>query len=192
MVYACFTGSPLLVVNILLAVVSLAYLVVYIATYGTKNREQKKVRSVLGDFNRRFKLVGSTVMLFVTFYGIYFSTTESSAITIILATLSIVFWILRVAIELVYSYVQYKSALFLDALRADFASVVEPVRRAGEFIRNVTDKDNVVDKVKEIAGAAEEKIGGIKNFFSGFRKGKTSDKSASDDGNKSEESKIHN
>ena len=195
MIYACFTGSPLFVVNILLAVVSAAYLVVYIATYGTTNREQKKVRSWLGDFNRRFKLIGSSIMLLVTIYGIYFSTVESSALTIIFATLSIILWILQVVIELVYSYVKYKSALFLDALRADFASIVEPVRKAGEFIRNVTDKDNVASKVKEIAGAAEEKIGGIRSFFSGFSKKRSTshdDKNGSEKSTDYEKSEIHN
>lgn len=164
MIYACVVGTGLLPVNIILAVVSLGYLVIYVATYGTKNRAHKKLRSAAATANRRMKLVGKTVTLGITIYGIYLSTEETTAISIILATLSIIFWILQVIFEILYSYVKRKAEEFVDALKNDVATAIEPVKKVGEFVKGVADTE-VVGKVKELAGAAGEKIKDVKSFF---------------------------
>ncbi len=174
LVYASVCGLGFLPVNASLSAIYVAYLAFYLMTYNTKERETKKRRRSLGNANRRLKLLVKTVTLAVSFYGIYISVKETTAITIIFSTLSILFWILQVIFEIVYIFVAHKAKLFVEGLKADFAAIIEPAKKVGEFVQTVAKKEEeVVEKVKEIASATGKgirEVGGIISRINPFGK----------------------
>lgn len=133
--YLSCTGTGTLPVNIILASVSLAYLVIYLATYGAKEKRIKQVKGIALRTARAIKLLGKTLMLAITVYGIYVSSATTDAITIILATLSIISWIIQTLFEIVRSYVEIKANEFMESLRQDTEFIRHPIQTAAEKAR---------------------------------------------------------
>ena len=163
LIYATFSGSGILPLNIALACVCLLHLIFYIATYNSKDKGVKQARGVVFDITRRSKLIIKTVTLAVNIYGIYISAQSADAIAIILATLSIIMWILQLLFEIVYSFVKHKLELLKASLSADLVSVKEKLSAPIHMAQDIASA--VGGDVREFAKTTVE---GMKNAGRGI------------------------
>lgn len=162
--YLCFTGAGSLPVNITLAAISLGYLIVYTATYGKKTKVVKEARKKALKVGRILKLLGKTVTLGITVYGIYISSTTADSITVILATLSIISWIIQVIFEVVRAYVEAKADELVDSFMKDisiFSVSTGEGERAAQGI------------VPEVAELAKEGYEIVKHGVIAYKRGKS-------------------
>ena len=162
--YLCFTGAGTLPINITLAAVSLGYLAVYLATYGKKDKAVKEVRSKALKVGRILKLLGKTVTLGITVYGIYISSTTTDSITVILATLSIISWIIQVIFEIVRAYVEAKAEELVESFKKDVNVFRVPKEEVARTVRDIA---------PEVAELAREGIEAVKHGVKAFNKGKS-------------------
>lgn len=113
---------------------------------------------VVSDENNKFfkKVVKRTVnwlkisirafTLLVLIYSIYTATTNANAITIIMATLMIIVWVLQVLLELVITVVEDEKDLVVAGLKKDIDDIKKPVSDVGNFFRRVTGQEVYVQE----------------------------------------------
>ena len=175
MIYLCCVGKGTLGLNIAMASICAAYLILATAHFVSEGKRKNKEITGAKDILKRVKLVIKTVMLAISIYGIYLADKDASGIAIILATLSIIMWILEVLLEIALSFVKVRSAQFIEALKEDVKpshlaqGATNLVReKVADFVENA---DKAFDKVCGVAidvGAAVAK--NTVRKFNPFRK----------------------
>ena len=136
MIYLCTVGAGTIGLNIAMSAICLGYLVLSTVHFVAESKEEKKQLSRAKSMLKRVKLAIKTAMLAISVYGIYLADKDMSAMAIILATLSIIMWILEVLFEIIFSYVKIRSSQFIEALKND----IKPQSLAGGVVKIVKDK----------------------------------------------------
>lgn len=171
LVYALICGIGIAALNIAFAAVCVAYAIISTNFFAVKDKHKK---GALKDFKRGariFKFAAKTITLTVSIYGIAISSEKVDAIAIILATLSIVLWIIQLVFELASAYVRYKSKIFMESLRTDFAPLFSAYNKVHDTVKNVAEVAadvgaEVVEGVKIVAAGVENVVHGVGNFAS--------------------------
>lgn len=121
-------------VNIaLLAVISI-YGIFDIFFLGRLKKKQKRAvkRSVKWlKFGIRFLGLASAI------YGLYLAAESANAITIILTTLSIIWWVIQVFLEIVVEVIQTKADLLIAGWKKDVEDIKKPVTKVSNFFKKV-------------------------------------------------------
>ncbi len=144
LIYASFAGVGFLAINISLAVVSLAYLIFYLTTY---DKKQKKLKFFTARAYKWFKLTINAFTLAVSLYGIYTAAKNVNPISIILATLMIITWILQLVMEIIVIIFENKKQFILEAFEADVEKYMKPVHAVTNFIDKVRGRE--IEEPKE-------------------------------------------
>ncbi len=144
--YASVVGTGILSINIATVAVSLAYIIVYALTYGKRGTD-KKVHSVASKINSGAKLAFRTVTLAATIYGVIIAGSGSDGITIILATLSILMWIVSFIVEILKYYVEIRFKQLKESLLEDAAPVVSAIKTVSNVYQGV--KEEVGEVIAE-------------------------------------------
>ena len=100
--YAIFAGFGIFYLNIVLASVSLAYLIFYIIIGRDPEKKKTFVQTKRGY--RYFKIAVHTVSLGITVYGIYIATEEPEFVTVVMAALTTVGWGINLLVTFFLSY----------------------------------------------------------------------------------------
>ncbi len=146
--YASVVGTGILPINIATVAISLIYIIIYGVTYGKKGTE-KRVKSIATKINSGVKLIFRTVTLAATVYGIFIAE-STNGITIILATLSILMWIISFVIEVAKYYVEIRFNRLKESLLADIAPVVAVAETVSNVYQNVKEEvDEIISEGKE-------------------------------------------
>lgn len=148
--YASIVGTGFMAINIATVVISLAYIIIYAVTYSKKGTE-KKVHSVAAKINSGAKLVFRTITLVATIYGIIIAGSNSNGITIILATLSILMWIVSFVVEVLKYYVEIRFNQLKESLKKDLMAPVNTVKAIGNGVANAV-KSGI--EIVKVAGEA--------------------------------------
>ncbi len=138
LIYTIIAESGIFAVNIILAAISLAYLVFYLVTYDENDKKSLKI------FTKRsyklFKLSVKAFTLGVMIYGIYAAAGYITPLSVILSALTVVTWFMQVIMELTLIFLQNQMNLFITAIEADIDEALKPVHAVGNFIDKVRRK----------------------------------------------------
>lgn len=147
-----------LVVNIILAILFTAYT---IFDFVTDKKENKKTRKIVSRSYSWISIALRTFTLVSTLYGMYLGTSSTTPISIILATLMIILWVLEVLFELIAQYVTDKATLIMTGFQKD----TEFITKVGNFFKSSENKkelikdddENLIILEKQLKKQAEEK-----------------------------------
>lgn len=133
-IYVLITQSGLLVANIILSILFLGYTIFeFVAT----KKDIKRIKRVVRRSYSWITLGIKSLTLAAMIYGIYTATKAVSAITIILATLMIVFWVLQVFLELLIQIIENKVDLVVAAVHKDIENVKKPIDSIGNIFKKI-------------------------------------------------------
>ena len=117
--------------------VSLAYFVFFIFANGKNTKKMKAAKKSVRHSYKIIKISASSFNLAVLLYSIYAFPSEVKPISIVLATLMTVLWVLQLVIELFSAFAESRVSLLLTALEADFEAFMRPLSNAQNFVRKI-------------------------------------------------------
>lgn len=133
-IYALCSKRANFIVNIIL----LALFVVYaLLDLFTNAKKLKSLKKIIKKSYKGLKMATKGFSLFVMIYGIYGAATNVSAISIILATLMIIMWVLQLFLEIFIEIFENKKDLIVAGWNKDIENLRKPVSTVANFIKKV-------------------------------------------------------
>lgn len=142
-IYALVTKTGNFIANIILASLFVGYTIFY---FVTKSMEMKTAKKVVKRSYKWIKIVIKTFTLGAMIYGIYTATTNVTPISIILATLMIILYVLQILLELACEIVEDKKDLLVEAVAKDMEIVTRPVSAVGNFVKRMKGEEVVIEE----------------------------------------------
>ena len=138
LIYAIFAHAGNLIVNIILLAVSIAYFVFYIATHGVDTKHMRRIKGITKHSYVGIKLFMKALTLGFTIYSIYATSTHVTALSVILAALTAVGWLLQVIFELTVYFFESRAKFLLAGVEADWENITRPVQTVGNMFKKLT------------------------------------------------------
>ena len=142
-IYALVTKTGNFIANIILASLFVGYTIFY---FITRSMEMKTAKKVVKRSYKWIKIVIKTFTLGAMIYGIYTATTNVTPISIILATLMIILYVLQILLELACEIVEDKKDLLVEAVAKDMEIVTRPVSAVGNFVKRIKGEEVVIEE----------------------------------------------
>ena len=137
-IYALISQTGNVIANGILATLFVMYTIFDFATH---KRKIKTARKVVTRFYKWSRIGINTFTLGAMIYGIYETSTHVSAMSIILATLMIILWVIQVLLEIVSEIVQDKFDMLVEAVKQDWTDFIDtlksPLTTIGNAIKKV-------------------------------------------------------
>ena len=142
LIYTLIVDTGILALNIVLLVISTSYFVFFLTmTSAGKTPEGKNVKKTGTAVYVWTKRLIKLFTLGVAVYGICTAVERVSAVSVILAALMIVGWILQIIFEVLIKILTNRVNFILEGLEADLDNMLKPVRSVGNFFKKVTGKE---------------------------------------------------
>ena len=135
LIYAIAVGGGYLAANIILAALSLSYLIFYVITHN--NPDAKAARILTKAAYKWVKLGIKAFTLGVTVYGIYIATEHVTLLSVVMASAMVIGWTLNIILTLCINYFSSKAKFIIAAMEADMENLLRPVEKVGNFIKKV-------------------------------------------------------
>ncbi len=145
--YSIYFEKGNLVANIVLTVLSVAYLVFFILTRNMSTKEDKRLKSVTKKVYKYSKFVIKTLTLGGVIYGAAVAATDVGVFDIVVIALSLIGWLLQVVFEVVLSYIKQEIDGVIEGFKRDLEPITKPVSAVGDAIK----------KIKNISSSASQK-----------------------------------
>lgn len=142
-IYALVTKTGNFIANIILASLFVGYTIFY---FITRSMEMKTAKKIVKRSYKWIKIVIKTFTLGAMIYGIYITTTNVTPISIILATLMIILYVLQILLELACEIVEDKKDLLVEAVAKDMEIVTRPVSAVGNFVKRIKGEEVVIEE----------------------------------------------
>lgn len=142
-IYALVTKTGNFIANIILASLFVGYTIFY---FITRSMEMKTAKKVVKRSYKWIKIVIKTFTLGAMIYGIYTATTNVTPVSIILATLMIILYVLQILLELACEIVEDKKDLLVEAVAKDMEIVTRPVSAVGNFVKRMKGEEVVIEE----------------------------------------------
>ena len=139
MIYALAVGTGIIAVNILIAVLTLAWLVTYLICYPKGEEAANTMRKSRHIINR-LKIAVRAVSLAVSIYGIYIANERVTVFSVLFAAAGVLGWTLQVALELITCYIENQVEFILEGFKADMEGITKPVKTVETVIKRITRK----------------------------------------------------
>lgn len=149
--YALISQTGNFIVNIILASLFVVYTIFELLT---RNKNMKGTRKKVRRSYRWINLIFKTFTLGSMIYGIYITASNVKPISIILATLMIILWVLQVLMEIIVEVIEDKFELISDAFNKDVQDMQETIKKPVTVVSNV---------IKKIQGKEIEQKEEVKN-----------------------------
>lgn len=133
-IYSIYTKNGNLIVNIVLLSLFSLYAILDLLT---SKKDYKFFKRFIRKSYKGLKITTKAFSLGVMIYGIYIATYNVAPISIILATLMIIMWVLEVLFEIVLSIFEDKKDLLVAGWNKDVENLKRPVTTVNNFIRKV-------------------------------------------------------
>ena len=148
-IYALYSKSGNFVVNVVLLSLFSFYTLLDVITHG---KELKSLKRFIKKSYKWLKMLTKTFSLGVMIYSIYTASTNVSPISIILATLMIILWVLQLLFEIVIELFENKKDLIVAGWSKDVENLKKPVSTVTNFIKRVRGEEIIEeeDESKEI------------------------------------------
>ena len=141
LIYTLIAGAGYLAANIVLLVLSVSYTVFFLTmTSCGKTPEGKNVKNAGTKIYVWAKRLIKLFTLGLTIYGICTAVEKVTPLSVILAALMIVGWILQIVFEVLIKILTNRVNFILEGLEADLDNMLKPVRSVGNFFKKVTGK----------------------------------------------------
>ena len=144
LVLAIVLGVGSRLVNAIILVVSAIYLgmyIIYVFMYEAKDKRLRRIKNRGKHAAAIVKLLGATMTLAVSVYGIIIAGYVVSVPTLLLAVANAAFWVLRIIVELVSYYFDTRVELFTAAISADIEFVTKPIDATKNAFKTVLGKE---------------------------------------------------
>lgn len=139
-IYAIFAPSGYLFANIILGTFALAHFIFELITADKQDKKTKKTKTLIKHIHTWCEIGVKVITLGLIFYSLYFSIVTPSFVSLLLAGLMAIGWILQVFIEIITLIIESKWQLLAASLQADTKGITE----VGNFFKKITG-DEVVD-----------------------------------------------
>lgn len=113
------------------------YIIYMILDFATKKDNLKLVKKIIKKSYKSIRFISKTFSLSVMIYGIYVASSSVNGISIILATLMIIMWVLEVLLEIVMMIFEDKKDLLIEGFNKDIENLKKPVTTVNNFIKKV-------------------------------------------------------
>ncbi len=139
LIYALWTDTGIFYANLPMLVLACAYFAFY--CYHQNYGASKKIAKNLSVSFKWSKRIVKLFNLGVIAYGIFFTATAPTPVSIILSTLMAVFWVADLLFEFISKVVKSWWSLLLAGLQADVEIVTKPAVAVGNFFKRVSGKE---------------------------------------------------
>lgn len=143
----------ILVVNIIFLLLLISY-TIFDLIIDKKKKENKLIIRKISRSYTTIKIILRGFTLLVTLYGMYLGTSNTSPISIILATLMIILWILEVLFEVIARYVTNKKDLIVTAFKKD----IDPILKVTNIFKKGENKTERIKEDNELLIILENRI----------------------------------
>ncbi len=148
LVYAVCTNTGYLWVDITLLSLAVSYFIFFmIMTQGKPLAPIRKTQKFVAVLYRRCRQLLKLFTLGVMLYGIYFTTQNVTAWSVLLSALMIVGWVLQIIFEVLIRIFISRGQMIIEAMEADLEVVTKPAKAVGNFFKKITGKE--VESPKE-------------------------------------------
>ena len=152
LIYAIAANTGTLWANICLLCVSVPYFVFHVICLGKIEPKMKLAKGSVRHSYKTVKLLLNGITLSATIYGIYVAANNISPITVVLAAITTIGWLLGVLTEIVTYFIENRKELIITAFEADIESlkdtVTKPVTVVSDFIKKATGQKIEEEKPK--------------------------------------------
>ncbi len=125
LIYSIYADVGVMVINITLALVTAAFMAVYLVLRLSTKRRGKQLKQIK-HYYKNFKLVARTVSAITAVYALVASMSAVSPLAIIIAFLGAVFLVIRLIVELILSFIRKKLRSVKDNLATGFRKTGTP------------------------------------------------------------------
>ena len=132
--YAIFAPMGNFIANVVLCVISIGYFVFYIFSYNKLSWGQTRTARKAYSW---IKLAVNAFTAGVAFYGVYATASNVSAPAVILVSLMVVFWVLRVVFEVFICFFEAEASLVVEGMKTDMENAVKPFKTVGNTIKKI-------------------------------------------------------
>ena len=138
LIYAVCIQSGVLAVNIALLTLAVGYFIffLYMKTRGVTKQIKITVKKIYKWCKRLIKLFNLGVLI----YGLSITASHFTALSLILAALMIVGWVLEILFEVVFRFFVNKAKFIIEGMEADYKNITKPVKSVGNFFKKLTGK----------------------------------------------------
>ena len=133
-VYSIITSRGILWANYLLGAVSLLYLIFYIFTFSKSDKKDRVTKNKVRRLQSILKLFVKGLVLAMMFYSVYYTVVEISLLSVVFTALSIVSFILQIALELVRCIIENRYELLMTGWEADMEKIKKPFETAKNIL----------------------------------------------------------
>lgn len=133
-VYSIITSRGILWANYLLGAVSLLYLIFYIFTFSKSDKKDRATKNKVRRLQSILKLFVKGLVLAMMFYSVYYTVVEISLLSVVFTALSIVSFILQIALELVRCIIENRYELLMTGWEADMEKIKKPFETAKNIL----------------------------------------------------------
>ncbi len=133
-VYSLITTRGILWANISLGTVSLFYMIFYIITYSKSDKKSRRTKNNVRRFQSFFKLGVKAFTIVMMFYSVYYTVVEISLLSVVFTALSIISFILQIALELVRCIIENRYELLMAGWEADIEKIKKPFETAKNIL----------------------------------------------------------
>lgn len=133
-IFVIFTKTGIFAINIALVLLFLTYSILNFVTWTNNPKRAKRV------VRKSYKVIVLSIRLFTLasmVYGIYNATTDVSALSILFATLMIVFWVFQVFLELFIHILEEKIDIILAGWNKDVEDIKKPITNVKKVIKRI-------------------------------------------------------
>lgn len=139
LIYTLCIHSGRLAVNIALLTLATAYFLffLYMKIYGV----QKQIKATVKQAYKWSKRLVKLFNLGITIYGLSVTANHFTPLSLILASLMIVGWVLEILFEVVFKFFLRKAKFIMAGMEADYKQVTKPVATVGNFFKKLSGKE---------------------------------------------------
>ncbi len=136
--YILFKGQGVFAINLVLLVLSVAYLAFFCTTLAESKRKvlKRRVKQVFSWSKRAIKLVNLGIMLYAIF-----TAKDRTMADVVIAVCSLGFWVLDLLFELASMAVRSWGLLLYEGVKADVEEITAPFSATGNFFKRLTGQE---------------------------------------------------
>ena len=139
LIYALCVQQGILAVNIIMLILSSAYLI-FLCVQGLKsnNKTQKKIAKRIYKWG---KILTQLYTLIIALYALQITVDSALSLSVILTALQLIGWVLQVLFEIVSILLEKLYDLVATAIQADIEQIKKPVSTVGNFFKKITGQE---------------------------------------------------
>lgn len=136
LVYALISQRGIVYVNVILLVLTAAYLTFFIC-YRQSEKQNKRLKQTVRKIFKWSKWGIKLFTIGVALYGIYYTAKDVTVISVVLSAFMIIGFVLDILCEGIIYFVKSKANFIYEAIQADVETTLKPVTTVGNFFKKL-------------------------------------------------------